>query len=535
MSIHITKLPTPVDAEITQTDEVAVEPTSGVLVPAPEVAQDLPLQTYHEPAPLPLWHRDVALLDKDWADEAASTLAQLSNSDFSMAQANAIGAQGSGVSVAYSLLLSQMQKLQEDTVKENETKPGNWLSDSWDGFVNIFNKKAPPLVERMEALLQNRKTLVDNTRQRLRGLQEALDQRAEVDERAMVLLSKLPDLEQRAIEAQEAAAHALANTNEEEAFEVFRRRQLEHRSADKVPNTLRIVREQLQSAVLMGAPLRDTIDQFIDIEQHNQNQFELSFSVHASNLAVLQGLQQSRKNAAASELVIKALPLPKFEALPAPAQAPSSKSSGNREKALKELREVHEVVSRTSKNEELNRDDRIFADAYVSKKLLDRLNQKNEGGLDCNKTFKKSAVLDLDTSEAIKYLIKSDYKEAEAILRHIEKDLKHDALLDRMSHIMPSGDPVKDVLGSLVTLNKLSLGSAVENNLYKAGQNWHRQYLIERVKSLNSVESLSEVTKIIQMAVGKDDPLVQTLLSSTFNNEFRQRIGEQPRIIRPRL
>lgn len=535
MSIHITKLPTPVDTDVAQKDDAIIDESPFLVLTGEEetISEVAPLAIYkEEEAPLPLWHRDVALLDKDWADEAASTLALLSNSDFSMAQANAIGAQGSGVSVAYSLLLSQMQQLQQDTVKENEEKPGNWLSDSWDGFVNIFNKKAPPLVERMEKLLQNRKTLVDSTRQRLRGLQDALDQRAQVDERAMVLLSNLPDLEKRAIEAHEAATNALAGTDENEAFEVFRRRQLEHRSAEKVPQALRMVREQLQNAVMMGAPLRDTIDQFIDIEQHNQNQFELSFSVHASNLAVLQGLQQSRKNAAASELVIKALPLPKFEALPAP--APSNKSSENREFALKKFRAVHEVVERAEKNHELKKEDQVFADAYVIKKLLDRQTKTTPNVINFNKKLTNSAVLDNAALEGVNYLISRDYKDAKAIVAHIEKDLKDDSLLDRMSNIMPSGDPIKDALGSLVTLNKLSSGSVVENKLYATGQDWHRQYLLERVKLLNSNEALSEIAKIIQMAVGKDDPLVQTLHSPLFIKEFNERAHlSHPR--RPRM
>ena len=290
--IHMVRLPTPSDA--------------------PEAA----------PAPLPLWHRDVAAIDPEWATEAAGVLELLSSSDYGMVQSNAIGAQGAGSAIVYSNLLKEMQALQVDTVKEQNRPPPGWMKNSWDGFVSMMlsvaGGDAPSLVVRMEKLLRDRKDLVENTRNRLHGLQTALDQRTEVDDRAMALLAQLPELEVKSNQALEQATQTLAETPEAEKYEVFRKNQLDHRSAQKVPQALAMVREQLQNAVMLGAPLRDTIDQFIDIEQTNQNKFELSFSVHVSNLAVLQGLQQSKRNAAASETVFKALPLPEFVALPAP-------------------------------------------------------------------------------------------------------------------------------------------------------------------------------------------------------------------------
>ena len=296
--IHMVRLPTPSDA--------------------PEAA----------PAPLPLWHRDVAAIDPEWATEAAGVLELLSSSDYGMVQSNAIGAQGAGSAIAYSNLLKEMQALQIDTVKEQNRPPPGWMKNTWDGFVSMMlsvaGGDAGSLVVRMEKLLRDRKDLVENTRNRLHGLQTALDQRTEVDDRAMALLAQLPELEVKANQALEVATQTLSETPEAEKYEVFRKNQLDHRSAQKVPQALAMVRQQLQNAVMLGAPLRDTIDQFIDIEQTNQNKFELSFSVHVSNLAVLQGLQQSKRNAAASETVFKALPLPEFVALPAPEATPST-------------------------------------------------------------------------------------------------------------------------------------------------------------------------------------------------------------------
>ena len=298
MSIHLTKLPsTPIDAAT--------------------------------PSPLPLWHKEVAVLDPVWADEAAGVLDLLSRSDYGMVQSNAIGGQGEGSAAAYSKLLLDMQSLQEDTVKDQNKKTSNWLVSTWDAVKKTYSfRDNGSLVERMEELLRARKELIDNARNRMHGLQSALDQRAEVDDRAMDLLAKIPELQSKAEVSLEEATLVLAQTPEGAEFEVFRRNQLLHRSAEKVPHALTLVREQLQNAVILGAPLRDTLDQFISIEETNQSQFELSFSVHVSNLAVLQGMQQSKRNASATQDVIKALPLPQFLALPAPDKVEKEKKKG---------------------------------------------------------------------------------------------------------------------------------------------------------------------------------------------------------------
>jgi hypothetical protein len=299
MSIHLTKLPVPSDA-----------------APAP--------------SPLPLWHKDVAAVDASWANEAAAVLELLSGSDYGMVQSNAIGGQGEGAAVSYSRLLDQMQSLQEDTIKDQNRKSSGWLVSAWDSFKQSNPFRDPSLVDRMETLLRDRKQLIDNARNRIHGLQSALDQRAEVDDRAMDLLASLPQLQERARQALDQATIDLAGTPEEASFELFRKNQLLHRSAAKVPQALNMVREQLQNAVILGAPLRDTIDQFISVEETNQSQFEVSFSVHVSNLAVLQGMTQSKRNAAATQAVIKALPMPQFAALPAPDKVEQPKNNLNK-------------------------------------------------------------------------------------------------------------------------------------------------------------------------------------------------------------
>lgn len=298
MSIHMPRLPEPSDAHALEAE-----------------------------SPLPLWHKDVAALDPTWADEAAKVLDLLSRSDYGMVKSNAIGGQGAAAS--YSQLLEQMQLLQEDTIRDQNKKPSGWFMSTWDSamaprLMSFTRARLPflrdevSLVDRMEALLRDRKTLVDNTRNRIHGLQFALEQRAEVDDRAMSLLAKLPELEEKSRVALDQATTDLADTPEDASFDVFRKNQLVHRSAAKVPQALTMVRDQLQNAVMLGAPLRDTIDQFISVEEGNQSQFEVSFSVHVSSLAMLQGMTQSKRNAEATQTIIKALPLPQFAALPSP-------------------------------------------------------------------------------------------------------------------------------------------------------------------------------------------------------------------------
>jgi uncharacterized protein YhaN len=321
-------------------------PPSIVRLPVPSDAPE------PDRAPLPLWHRDLAVLDRPWADEAATVLDLLARSDQDMVQSNAIGAAGQDAALAYSSLLVQMKSLQDDTVADQNKRSAGWLATRWDGLKGMFITQ-DPLPQRMEEFLHNRKTLVENTRNRLHGLNAALDLRGEADERAMELLARIPELEEKALQALEQSTLALAQTAEDEKFEVFRKREMEHHSAKKVPRALAIVGDQLRNAVMLGTPLRNTIDQFIEIEQENQNKFELSFSVHVSNLAILQGVQQSKRNADASKLVIQELHLPKFEALPAPS---SSKDEKKWEGSFSDLLPEYICLSQLAAKEAFSKD-----------------------------------------------------------------------------------------------------------------------------------------------------------------------------------
>lgn len=489
--MHLVKLPTPVDA--------------------PE-----------EASPRPLWHKDLAAIDQEWADEAADVLGLLSSSNYSMVQSNAIGAQSAASGVAYSNLLREMQRLQDETVKENNEKPGNWLASSWDGLVSKFSK-TEPLVVRMEKLLRARKILIDDARNRLNGLQAALDQRSMVDERAMVLLEKMPAIEERVKADLERTTQALAEVGEDQPYEVFRRIQLEHRAIERMPNALMTVREQLQNAVMLGAPLRDSIDQFVEIEQNNQNQFEISFNVHASNLAVLQGLQQSRKNAQASELVIQALPLPKFAALPAPEKA---KSQEELSAAIARRRaEQHSQIAKDFLPYLNILGDKKFSE-NANKILTDYLQEKMPFKEMNSATFVKTEMKHLDESlflQLWKGVSKLPCNEVALIKTKIGAALSEkDTAFLRLSSILPSGDPIKDMLPEYISVSQLLAREQLAANIekYTASQKWITESILQDLlESTPPVfnEKVLEITR----ALNEKDPLVQVI----YSDEFKQKSG----------
>lgn len=269
------------------------------LNPLPPTA---PIVAVIEESPvLPVWHADVAKLDPQWADEAAEVLSDLSLSDQQMVKSNAFGSDPDKATMAYGLLLKQMTQLEEDTVKRDNA---GWL----DNLHRKLLGDARPLVDRMEELMRNRNLLVSAARNRVNGLRGALDLREDVDARATALLDRLPDIEQAARDNAESATQALAEITEDADFSAFRTAQLQDRAAAKLPGVLLGVRQQLQNAVLLGAPLRDSIDQFLHVEEMNQSRFEISFGAHISNLAVLQGMQQSARNSQAASDAIEQLP-----------------------------------------------------------------------------------------------------------------------------------------------------------------------------------------------------------------------------------
>lgn len=251
------------------------------------------------PDVLPPWHRDLSRIDPAWADAAAKVVALFSQSDILMVQANAKGKDGEQTALAYGALLSQMKQLEEETMRRGK--------ESW--IDNIHRKllgRKVPLVERMEQLMRNRQLLVSATRQRIHGLREALDMRQRADDDAMGLLEAIPALEEKARHMVLQCSETLAGVSAEESFPQFREAQLNARDAQRLPSLLLGVRQQLQNAVLLGAPLRDAIDGFLHLEELNQTNFELTFGAHIGNLATLQGMQKSSINAhaAASALVM---------------------------------------------------------------------------------------------------------------------------------------------------------------------------------------------------------------------------------------
>lgn len=254
-------------------------------------------------AVLPAWHRDVAALDEAWADRAAATLSLLARSDQHMVQANAKGSDGERNALAYASLLDRMKGLEEETL-QGEKKP--WVNAVLGKLPGATQKR--PLVDRMNALMQDRFQLIDGTRQRIHGLREALDMRAKADEQAMELLEDIPRLEALARHRAQETRQELAAVDATQDFARFRDVQLRHRQAQRLPEVLLAVRHQLQNAVMMGAPLRDAVDGYLHIEELNQTNFELTFGAHVSNLAVLQGMKKSALNAQTSAAAMKMLP-----------------------------------------------------------------------------------------------------------------------------------------------------------------------------------------------------------------------------------